>query len=80
VVLEAEPGRDATAHQPGTPPSAALLTLPYREARAQAIAAFERAYLGRLSEACGGNASEAARRAKMDRPYLLGLLRKHGLR
>jgi DNA-binding NtrC family response regulator len=58
----------------------ALLSLPYREARAHAVAAFERSYLRRLTAACGGNASEAARRAKMDRPYLLGLLRKHGLR
>jgi DNA-binding NtrC family response regulator len=57
-----------------------LLALPYREARALAVAAFERKYLQELSEACNGNASEAARRAKMDRPYLLGLLRKHGLR
>jgi DNA-binding NtrC family response regulator len=57
-----------------------LLALPYREARAYAVAAFERSYLQNLSAACGGNASEAARRAKMDRPYLLGLLRKHGLR
>lgn len=57
-----------------------LLSLPYREARAHVVAAFERSYLRRLSAACGGNASEAARRAKMDRPYLLGLLRKHGLR
>jgi DNA-binding NtrC family response regulator len=57
-----------------------LLDLPYREARAHAIVAFERAYLGRLTELCGQNASEAARRAHMDRPYLLSLLRKHGLR
>jgi DNA-binding NtrC family response regulator len=57
-----------------------LLELPYREARAHAIAAFERAYLGRLNDLCGQNASEAARRAHMDRPYLLSLLRKHGLR
>lgn len=57
-----------------------LIALPYREARARAVSAFERNYLSKLSEACSGNASEAARRAKMDRPYLLGLLRKHGLR
>ena len=57
-----------------------LLALPYREARARAVTAFEQRYLSQLTEACGGNASEAARRAKMDRPYLLGLLRKHGLR
>jgi DNA-binding NtrC family response regulator len=57
-----------------------ILALPYREARARAVAAFEQRYLSQLTDACGGNASEAARRAKMDRPYLLGLLRKHGLR
>jgi DNA-binding NtrC family response regulator len=54
--------------------------LPYREARARAIARFEVDYLSRLIEAAGGNASEAARRARMDRPYLLTLLRRHGLR
>jgi DNA-binding NtrC family response regulator len=73
----------------GMPPGAALpsldgssdlFELPYREARARAVASFERAYLQQLAAACGGNASEAARRAKMDRPYLLSLLRKHGLR
>jgi DNA-binding NtrC family response regulator len=52
----------------------------YRDARAAAITEFERDYLGRLLDACAGNASEAARRARMDRPYLLSLLKKHGLR
>jgi DNA-binding NtrC family response regulator len=52
----------------------------YREARAEAIARFERTYLSALIESTGSNASEAARRAKMDRPHLLALLRKHGLR
>ncbi len=52
----------------------------YRKAREQAIAAFEYRYLKNLIEQCEGNASEAARRAKMDRPYLLTLLRRHGLR
>jgi DNA-binding NtrC family response regulator len=53
---------------------------PYRDARADALAAFERGYLEALIAQCDGNASEAARRAKMDRPYLLTLLRRHGLR
>jgi len=84
LVLEAPP-RDSAAPSPLLTPDrqdapASLFEQPYREARAQAVAAFERAYLRRLTEQCGGNASEAARRAKMDRPYLLSLLRKHGLR
>jgi DNA-binding NtrC family response regulator len=53
---------------------------PYRKARAEVIARFESEYLARLIQLTGGNASEAARRAGMDRPYLLTLLRKHGLR
>jgi transcriptional regulator with GAF, ATPase, and Fis domain len=52
----------------------------YRDAKAHAVAAFERAYLAKLIERCDGNASEAARRAKMDRPYLLALLRRYQLR
>jgi DNA-binding NtrC family response regulator len=52
----------------------------YRDARAAAVQAFEAAFLGRLIRECRGNASEAARRASMDRRYLLDLLRKHGLR
>lgn len=77
----------ADSELPSRPPAGAdppdvhaELGVPYREARARAVAEFERVYLGKLSAICGGNASEAARRAKMDRPYLLGLLRKHGLR
>jgi DNA-binding NtrC family response regulator len=83
VVLEGDPDRDGLAGaalaDTGAP-SSGLYGLPYREARARAVSAFELDYLRRLSEACDGNASEAARRAKMDRPYLLGLLRKHHLR
>jgi len=62
------------------PANVSYAELSYREARARATAEFERGYLGSLLEACGFNASEAARRAKMDRSYLLGLMRKHGLR
>ena len=52
----------------------------YRDARAAALSAFEAAYLKDLIARTDGNASEAARVARMDRPYLLTLLRKHGLR
>ncbi|HUJ62959.1 MAG TPA: sigma 54-interacting transcriptional regulator [Kofleriaceae bacterium] len=52
----------------------------YRDARAAALARFEADYLRQLIDRAGGNASEAARLARMDRPYLLTLLRKHGLR
>jgi DNA-binding NtrC family response regulator len=52
----------------------------YRDARAAALQRFEAEYLRDLIERSGGNASEAARVARMDRPYLLTLLRKHGLR
>ncbi len=52
----------------------------YRDARAQALADFERHYLSVLIDCCNGNASKAARVAEMDRPHLLRLLRRHGLR
>jgi DNA-binding NtrC family response regulator len=54
--------------------------LPYRVARSEAVAAFEHHYIGNLIKLSKGNASQAARVAGMDRPYLLTLLRKHGLR
>jgi DNA-binding NtrC family response regulator len=52
----------------------------YRDARATALGQFENDYLARLMAHVKGNASEAARLARMDRPYLLSLLRKRGLR
>jgi DNA-binding NtrC family response regulator len=66
--------------QPAPPAPNATLVPQYRLARAEALATFERSYLRRLIEATGGNASAAARAANMDRPYLLSLLRRHGLR
>ncbi len=52
----------------------------YRDARARVVAEFERAYVTSLIARAEGNASEAARLAKMDRPYLLTLLKKYDLR
>ncbi|MFN0245760.1 MAG: sigma 54-interacting transcriptional regulator [Kofleriaceae bacterium] len=52
----------------------------YKDARASALSEFEKTYLTRLMSLSTNNASEAARRAAMDRPYLLSLLKKHSLR
>ena len=72
------------AASPELPSTAAPAVEPplerYRDAKASAIASFERTYLAKLIERSAGNASEAARRAQMDRPYLLALLRRYGLR
>jgi DNA-binding NtrC family response regulator len=74
------PGDPETAPiRPGTPTEAAQIVA-YRDARAAALTTFEAEYLADLIERTAGNASEAARLARMDRPYLLTLLRKHGLR
>ncbi len=74
---------EPTSPRDSQPPPAESTHTPierYRDAKARAIATFERTYLTTLIECSGGNASEAARNAKMDRPYLLALLRRYGLR
>ena len=68
----------------GGPPHSAHLrnpgVVPYHQARAEVISAFERRYLARLLELTEGNVAAGARAARMDRPYLRTLLQKHGLR
>jgi DNA-binding NtrC family response regulator len=61
-------------------PAAALDTRSYKDARADALSQFERAYLGGLIERSKGNVSEAARLARMDRSHLIELLKKHQLK
>ena len=68
------------ADRPRQPLAVPGSVAPYRDARAAALTRFEAEYLKTLIERADGNASEAARLARMDRPYLLTLLRKHGLR
>ncbi len=46
---------------------AGLVDLPYREAKQRAVAAFEEAYFNELLVRTGGNISEAARQAGLDR-------------
>jgi len=53
--------------------------LPFGEAKQRVVDAFERRYLADLVERTGGNVSEAARVADVDRKHLRDLLDKHGL-
>jgi DNA-binding NtrC family response regulator len=53
-----------------------VLHLSYKEARARVLSRFEDRYLPKLLERAGGNVSEAARLAQMDRTYLIKLLAK----
>jgi DNA-binding NtrC family response regulator len=63
----------------GRPSGTAPVATNFREAKAQMIAAWERAYVGRLLDQAGGSITRAAREAGMDRVYLHRLLRKHGM-
>jgi DNA-binding NtrC family response regulator len=62
------------------PGSSVLTSCSFRDAKAQAVAAFERAYLAELLARAQGNVSLAARLAGKERSRLCQLLRKHGMR
>ncbi len=53
---------------------------PFHDAKAELIARFEKSYLADLLTRAGGNLSEAARQAGVERKYLYKLLEKSGLR
>jgi DNA-binding NtrC family response regulator len=59
---------------------ARLAALPYREARALLVEAFEHGYLSDLVERNDGNVSKAAREAAMNRSHLSDLLHRLKLR
>jgi DNA-binding NtrC family response regulator len=75
--LEAREGEPKAAggQAPGAPPESS-----YKEARQAVLEAFEVRFLQALMERTGGNVSQAARIAQMDRSYLIELLQRHGLR
>jgi transcriptional regulator with GAF, ATPase, and Fis domain len=58
----------------------ASTSLPFKEAKSQVVDAFERAYLTDLIQRAGGNVSQAAREARLDRHHLKDLLKKHGIK
>lgn len=73
----AERPRDATEDALG---ASVDLEIPFREAKEQIIAEFERRYLASLLEWSQNNMARAARRAQMDRMNLYRLVQRHGLR
>ncbi|MGC4122648.1 MAG: sigma 54-interacting transcriptional regulator [Myxococcales bacterium] len=56
------------------------IKVPFKDAKNALTEAFERRYLAQMLEATGGNISEAARRADIDRVYLLKLMGRYGMR
>ncbi|MEZ4223261.1 MAG: sigma 54-interacting transcriptional regulator [Polyangiaceae bacterium] len=60
-------------------PFASLYGLTYKDARRSVLDRFEHDYLKNLLANTGGNVRQAARDAKMDRSYLIDLLKRHGL-
>jgi transcriptional regulator with GAF, ATPase, and Fis domain len=80
--LGASPGISETRSDPPRAggkiaPSAEL---PFKEAKDQIIADFERVYLTELLRWAGGNVSKAARKAQLDRMHLHRLFQRYGLR
>ncbi len=61
------------------PGACALASRPYREAKAEVVDRFERAYAEAVLARAEGNVSRAAREAQMDRSHLIELMKKHGL-
>jgi DNA-binding NtrC family response regulator len=78
--LGATPADAPRAAEDDTMPIGPLLDIPFKDARQRALLAFEERYLARLLTKAGGNVSQAARDAGLDRSYLFSLLRRSGLR
>lgn len=73
------PGRSLQAHVIQMD-AGALVQRPYRAARDEVLAHFQKAYLTQLLDLTQGNVSAAARRSGMDRTYLAELARRLGLK
>ncbi len=78
VFEDAQPVDMSGARRP--PNSPIDVSLSWHDARAWAMAEFERRYLEELMDRHGGVVAQAARAAGLDRVYLHKLLRRHNLR
>jgi DNA-binding NtrC family response regulator len=69
----------ARTHQAGPTFGADFFGLDYHKARDRVLSSFEIEYLSRAIQAAGGNISDAARLAGVDRTTLYRLMEKHGM-
>jgi DNA-binding NtrC family response regulator len=74
--MPAVAGDDSTMPRPSNPD---VLDMPFKEAKAQLVEAFERDYLSALLARHHGNISRAAAEAGIDRNYIHRLVKKYGL-
>jgi DNA-binding NtrC family response regulator len=66
-----------TGSAPSLTVPADLAGLPYAEAKRRLVTLFDETYTGELLRQTGGNMSEAARRAELDRSNFRRLLKRH---
>jgi DNA-binding NtrC family response regulator len=71
-----QPGPDEAGKRQSNPD---VLEMPFKEAKAQLVEAFERDYLSALLARHHGNISRAAAEAGIDRNYIHRLVKKYGL-
>jgi len=64
---------------PGDPTAAGDFSIPFSAAKSLAVDRWERNYLAILMRQAGGNVSQAARLAHVDRTHLRDLLRRHNI-
>ena len=81
VELSETPSRPVTAEELGAkrPADPSVLDMPFKEAKAQLVEAFERDYLSALLARHHGNISRAAAEAGIDRNYIHRLVKKYNL-
>ena len=69
-----------SAARPATDAAPVTADRPFHEAKAEVVEQFERAYLADLLARSGGNMSQAARTAGLERKYLYRILDRYGMR
>ncbi|MFZ5889521.1 MAG: sigma 54-interacting transcriptional regulator [Myxococcota bacterium] len=80
LAMGESPELTASEAPPADDEGSKLLELPYKDARRILLDQFEKRYLKHIIEASRGNVAMAARRAQMDRTYLIKLIQRHALR